>query len=68
MIANGKIDGVSGIRVLDKLTYAGVKENLVQAEKITNYRQLGCLGTAGRICTLGTRLGGMARELGISIR
>ena len=37
MIANGKIEGVSGITVLDKLTYAGVKENLVQAEKIANY-------------------------------
>jgi dTDP-glucose 4,6-dehydratase len=45
MIANGKIEGVSGITVLDKLTYAGVKENLVQAEKITNYSF-----TVGDIC------------------
>jgi dTDP-glucose 4,6-dehydratase len=45
MIANGKIEGVSGITVLDKLTYAGVEENLVQAEKITNYSFI-----AGDIC------------------
>jgi dTDP-glucose 4,6-dehydratase len=37
MIANSKIEGVSGITVLDKLTYAGIAENLAQAEKITNY-------------------------------
>jgi dTDP-glucose 4,6-dehydratase len=37
MIANGKIKGVSSVVVLDKLTYAGVLENLTQAENISNY-------------------------------
>jgi dTDP-glucose 4,6-dehydratase len=37
MIAKGELQGVSRVTVLDKLTYAGVEENLVQAEKITNY-------------------------------
>jgi dTDP-glucose 4,6-dehydratase len=37
MIANGKIDGISSVLVLDKLTYAGVKENLTLAENISNY-------------------------------
>jgi dTDP-glucose 4,6-dehydratase len=37
MIANGKIDGISSVLVLDKLTYAGVKENLTEAENISNY-------------------------------
>jgi dTDP-glucose 4,6-dehydratase len=37
MIANGKIEGVSSVVVLDKLTYAGVSENLTQAENISNY-------------------------------
>jgi dTDP-glucose 4,6-dehydratase len=37
MIANGKIDSISSVLVLDKLTYAGVKENLTLAENISNY-------------------------------
>ena len=37
MIASGKIEGVSSVAVLDKLTYAGVSENLTQAENISNY-------------------------------
>jgi dTDP-glucose 4,6-dehydratase len=37
MIAKGKIEGVSGVTVLDKMTYAGVRENLFLAEKMTNY-------------------------------
>jgi dTDP-glucose 4,6-dehydratase len=37
MIANGHLHGVSGIKVLDKLTYAGVKENLKPAESFGNY-------------------------------
>jgi dTDP-glucose 4,6-dehydratase len=37
MIANGKIEGFSSVLVLDKLTYAGVKENLTLAEHISNY-------------------------------
>ncbi len=37
MIANGQLDGISSIRVLDKLTYAGVRENLVEAAKSGSY-------------------------------
>jgi dTDP-glucose 4,6-dehydratase len=37
MIANAQLQGISGIKVLDKLTYAGVKENLVSAEDFPNY-------------------------------
>jgi dTDP-glucose 4,6-dehydratase len=37
MIASGKMEGVSSVAVLDKLTYAGVSENLTQAENISNY-------------------------------
>ena len=37
MIASGKIEGVSSVAVLDKLTYAGVLENLILAENISNY-------------------------------
>ena len=37
MIAHGKIKGVSSVSVLDKLTYAGDKENLTEAENISNY-------------------------------
>jgi len=37
MIATGKIAGISRVVVLDKLTYAGIKENLAQADKILNY-------------------------------
>jgi dTDP-glucose 4,6-dehydratase len=37
MIADGKIKGISSVVVLDKLTYAGVIENLVEAESISRY-------------------------------
>jgi len=37
MIASGKIEGISGVTVLDKLTYAGVKRNLLSAQNISNY-------------------------------
>jgi dTDP-glucose 4,6-dehydratase len=37
MIATGKFAGISRVAVLDKLTYAGVKENLALADKISNY-------------------------------
>jgi dTDP-glucose 4,6-dehydratase len=37
MIASGKIVGVSSVAVLDKLTYAGVKQNLLLAQDISNY-------------------------------
>jgi len=37
MIASGKIEGISSLAVLDKLTYAGVVENLVGAESISGY-------------------------------
>jgi dTDP-glucose 4,6-dehydratase len=37
MIAGGEFQGVSSVAVLDKLTYAGVKENLTQAKKIPKY-------------------------------
>ncbi len=38
MIASGQLQGVSGVTVLDKLTYAGVKENLKIAENFPNYQ------------------------------
>jgi dTDP-glucose 4,6-dehydratase len=37
MIANGRIEGVSSVVVLDKLTYAGIKANLRKAESFTSY-------------------------------
>jgi dTDP-glucose 4,6-dehydratase len=37
MIAKGDIQGISGIKVLDKLTYAGLKENLKQLENFSSY-------------------------------
>ena len=45
MVANGKIEGISSVAVLDKLTYAGVKENLLSAQNIPNYSF-----TKGDIC------------------
>ena len=38
MITSGQVQGVSGIKVLDKLTYAGVKENLKPAEIFSSYQ------------------------------
>ena len=38
MVATGHLEGISEIKVLDKLTYAGVKENLKIAETIPNYQ------------------------------
>lgn len=38
MIANGHLQGISGIKVLDKLTYAGVKHNLISAENSPGYQ------------------------------
>jgi dTDP-glucose 4,6-dehydratase len=38
MIANGDLQGISGVKVLDKLTYAGVKENLSAAIDYPNYQ------------------------------
>jgi dTDP-glucose 4,6-dehydratase len=37
MIARDKIEGISNVAVLDKLTYAGVIDNLVGAENISGY-------------------------------
>ena len=37
MIANVHLREISGIKVLDKLTYAGVKENLLPAENFSGY-------------------------------
>jgi dTDP-glucose 4,6-dehydratase len=37
MVADGQIDGVSTIKVLDKLTYAGNIENLKAAENFSSY-------------------------------
>ncbi|CAN2223820.1 RfbB dTDP-D-glucose 4,6-dehydratase [Candidatus Nanopelagicaceae bacterium] len=45
MIANGHLQGISGIKALDKLTYAGVKQNLISAEKSPGYQF-----TQGDIC------------------
>jgi dTDP-glucose 4,6-dehydratase len=38
MVATGHLQGISGVKVLDKLTYAGVKENLTLAENFPNYQ------------------------------
>ena len=38
MVATGHLQGISGIKVLDKLTYAGVKDNLKVAESFLNYQ------------------------------
>ena len=37
MIASGELQGISRVIVLDKLTYAGVRSNLVSAEDISSY-------------------------------
>jgi dTDP-glucose 4,6-dehydratase len=37
MIASGELEGFSSVTVLDKLTYAGVRENLLSAQKMSNY-------------------------------
>ncbi len=37
MIAKGDIQGILGVNVLDKLTYAGITENLVSAENFPSY-------------------------------
>ena len=37
MIATAKIQGISSVAVLDKLTYAGVKDNLLLAQDISKY-------------------------------
>jgi dTDP-glucose 4,6-dehydratase len=38
MVAAGRLQGVSEVKVLDKLTYAGVKENLKLAENFPQYQ------------------------------
>ena len=38
MIATGQLHGFLEVKVLDKLTYAGVKKNLEPAENFTNYQ------------------------------
>jgi dTDP-glucose 4,6-dehydratase len=45
MIASGKFADISRVAVLDKLTYAGVKENLLSAQNISDYSF-----TQGDIC------------------
>jgi dTDP-glucose 4,6-dehydratase len=37
MIASGDLQGISSLKVLDKLTYAGVKENISSAENLPLY-------------------------------
>jgi dTDP-glucose 4,6-dehydratase len=37
MITSGQLQGISEVNVLDKLTYAGLKENLKPAENFPNY-------------------------------
>jgi dTDP-glucose 4,6-dehydratase len=37
MIAKGELQGVSSVKVLDKLTYAGVQENLKMASELSDY-------------------------------
>lgn len=38
MITSGQLQGISGVKVLDKLTYAGVKSNLKLAEDFLDYK------------------------------
>lgn len=38
MITTGQLPGISGVIVLDKLTYAGVRENLKPAENFASYQ------------------------------
>ena len=47
MVASGHFHGISGVNVLDKLTYAGVKANLASAENIPQYQFI-----QGDICDL----------------
>jgi dTDP-glucose 4,6-dehydratase len=47
MIASGELGGISRVVVLDKLTYAGMKENLDSAENISSYSFV-----VGDICDL----------------
>ena len=37
MVASGRLEGISSVAVLDKLTYAGVKDNLLLAQNISKY-------------------------------
>jgi dTDP-glucose 4,6-dehydratase len=48
MIATNKLQGISSVAVLDKLTYAGVEENLLAAQDIPHYSF-----TKGDICDSG---------------
>jgi dTDP-glucose 4,6-dehydratase len=45
MITNGVLQGISEVKVLDKLTYAGIKENLAPVESFQAYQF-----TQGDIC------------------
>lgn len=47
MLANGQLSGISSIKVLDKLTYAGVEKNLVEVTKFPDYKFV-----KGDICDL----------------
>ena len=47
MLANGQLSSISSIKVLDKLTYAGVQENLVEVTKFPDYEFV-----KGDICDL----------------
>jgi dTDP-glucose 4,6-dehydratase len=38
LIATGQFQGISGVKVLDKLTYAGIEENLKSVEDFPNYQ------------------------------
>jgi dTDP-glucose 4,6-dehydratase len=57
MIANGQLNGISSIRVLDKLTYAGVQENLVEAAKFIGYEFI-----KGDICDL-SLVSGLVKDI-----
>ena len=37
MVGNGRLNGFSKVKVLDKLTYAGIKENLVEVSNMPGY-------------------------------
>jgi dTDP-glucose 4,6-dehydratase len=53
MITNGHLQGISGVQALDKLTYAGVKENLKSADEFPGFEFIhGDICDAGQVFKL----------------
>jgi len=47
MVSKGQLEGITEIKVLDKLTYAGIKSNLKSAESLSRYQFI-----QGDICNM----------------